>query len=175
MKKAIATALILFVAVVLAITPVLAQEPVLVFPFFSPPDIDVPAGQEVLVLTGWVACTRGLVRSFLTSIEVELFLDGQQQLSVEEADEIWGPIVDTFPNGEPVDPTGCIAGNEGQAWVTLWGYSLGAFDDVGAEHPLGMVWTYGHPVNDGFDLDGDGKPDKYTGSMDWSTTLHIVP
>ena len=57
--------------------------------------------------------------------------------------------------------------------VCFLGYPL-RFDEVGTHQVDYELWLV-HPVVDGYDSDGDGRPDMYRGSLGTaSTTIEVV-
>ena len=169
MKKLMAMMLLVGLSIMLVFATAMAQngdEPVYINPYFDE-NVSVQPGQEVILWNGWLACTRGQTRSFLTAVHQDWYLDGQPLFASDEDEaQYWSPI-------EPAeDTTGCISGHEGQAWLTLWFYSLGSFEE--GQHPLSLELWLDHPVNDGYDGDGDGQPDKYSGSFGLSTMDILV-
>ena len=169
MKKIIAVSILVCLTITLVFSTALAQEEPA---FVSPVDgtyFEVSQGQEVVLWDGWVACTKGLTTAFLTSVHLYWELDGEPLFtSDEEVAERWHPI-------QPWDLSSeCIAAHEGQSWFAFWGYPLGSFDEVGTHTVKLEVW-FDHPVTDGFDLDGDKRPDIYSGSTGLlSATIEVV-
>jgi hypothetical protein len=131
MKKIIAVSLLVCLSITLVFTTALAQEeqePVFVFPYFDE-YVVVSPGQEVVLWTGLVTCTRGQAVSFLNSVHLEWELDGEPLFSSdEEVAEFWFPI-------RPWDgPPGCISAQGRQSWFDFWGYSLYFDEDEVGTH-----------------------------------------
>jgi hypothetical protein len=173
MKKIFALSLLVCLTITLVFTTALAQEeqnPV----YVSPIDgtyFEVSAGDEIVLWNGWVACTRGLATAFLTSFQSSWELDGESLFSSEEeVAEFWFPLQPHQPYSECIPEVG-----RRQTWFAGWWYPIGSFDDVGNTHTVTLNFWFDHPVTDGFDLDGDGRPDKYSGSESLSATIKVVP
>jgi hypothetical protein len=105
----------------------------------------------------------------MTSADLDWEVDGVQLFSSDkEVDEFWRLI-------EPIDANSeCISGHAGQSWVGYWWYSIGSFDDVGGTHIVKLEQSFDHPITDGFDSDGDGRPDLYSGSSGLASTEIVV-
>jgi hypothetical protein len=173
MKKIIAISLLICLTVTPLFNTALAQapgEPA----FVSPIDgtyFEVSQGQEVILWMGWIACTRGQVTAFLTSAQLDWKFDGAPLLSSDEdVADFWLPMQTNQPYSECVSPIG-----DRQTWVAYWVYPIGSFDEVGT-HTVDLEIWLDHPVTDGFDGNGDRRPDLYRGSFGLlSADIAVVP
>ena len=112
----------------------------------------VSTDQELILRAGWGACTRGLVRAYITAAHYEWTLDGTPISLDEETAQYFGPI-------EAVGPSDtCVAGN-GTLWASLWRYSIGTLDP--GTYEISVHQWLDHPVIDGGDYDGDGRMDRF--------------
>jgi len=170
MKKIIAVSVLVCLTITLVFTTALAQEEPA---FVSPIDgtyFEVSQGQEVILWMGWVACTKGLATDFLTSVHLYWELDGEPLFSSDdEVAELWFPLQPHQPYSVCIPAVG-----RQQTWFAGWGYPLGSFDEVGTHTVKLEIW-FDHPVTDGFDSDGDKRPDIYSGSTGLlSATIEVV-
>lgn len=170
MKKVGTITLLVCLMIATVYTAALADNgypPVYVVPYFLD-EVNVYPDQEVILAMPVISCTRGQAVSYLTAIHMDWMHDGQPLFaSEEEFAEHWWPIF-------PEDQTGCISGQESQGWTAVWVYSLGYYDELG-DHVVSVEMWLDHPVNDGFDSNGDGRPDIYSGTLgEFTTTIHVV-
>lgn len=125
-------------------------------------DFSVRPSDEILLRWGWGACTAGQVQAFVSAVDVATSLDGQriegEWSTPEEAPQL----------------AGYCTGNGRLGWVTNWEYLLGNLEP--GAHTLHTTVTITHPVTDGFDSDGDGHPDRYSGVLieDAEITIYVV-
>jgi hypothetical protein len=121
---------------------------------FAADRVDIDASDYVVLGYGWVACTRGLVRVYLTGENIELGIDNRPHYIADGKDQYWGPIVST----EDEDAQQyCIAGDKIRLWSAHWDYPLGILEP--GEHTVYYHHWLDHPVTDGGDYNGDGQID----------------
>jgi len=118
--------------------------------------------EEALVLEwGWLACNRGLVRSFLDAVEVSFAVwnheSGEAVATVDPAGSAW-----LSPHTVPGFADACPSGKH-DAWGATWEYNLGGLQ-AGA-YDLHVSAVLKHPVSNGFDWDGNRIPDRYSGTL----------
>lgn len=132
-----------------------SQEPVEISLFAG--ESQVPGNTPVVLRFGWEADTSEQVADFLSSAEWVVNLDGEL---VPDAGEYWSDVEETRnrdPNGEA-------------NYQTFWRYSVGVLTP--GTHQVESELRFQRPVTDGFDSDGDGVPEEYSGTMPFS--LQIV-
>ena len=130
----------------------------------------VHAGEQLVIGHWWGACHPGLIKAFLRAIEEQEYtLDGAPLWDTQEAIQYWGPI-EEYADDPFMEP--CIGPSLTGYW-THWGHELALDPGV---HSLRFTLSLGHPVIDGGDWDGDGRPDKYTGQLyDLTVEIEVVP
>lgn len=168
MKKIIPITIIFCLVALLVPSAALANGGVVfVMPHYYD-DLYVNPDDELILGYAWFACTKGLVRDFLTAVHTTWEVDGELEVESHGKDDYWVPMM-------PFEITGCIAGNDGQAWLTWFEYSLGSGFTPGDVFDVTMVDCFTHPVNDGYDGDIDGIPDLYpAGCETYSVTIHVL-
>lgn len=138
-----------------ALSPVsAAQEEVPIPIFFDGRTfyVDEP-GQVGRLHFGWVACNKGLTQAYINASYIEVYLDGELLLAPDQAHDLWEPIVPFLPSMEC-----CI--QRSQSHAAPWHYVLAGLGP--GEYELRSIIALTHPVADGCDVDGDGKPDLLT-------------
>ena len=130
---------------------------------------DVTTDTNIILTMGWQACRRGVVQAALTSIQMELYLDGVQFLGPEDGIiQFWGPI-EKVPGGDEF----CIVTQE-YVWNTQWKYFLGKLS--AGEHVVYSILWLDHPITDVADYDGDGKIDVFKDLMlERTRIINVVP
>jgi len=174
MNRLVVISLILCLAFALTSATVFAQldafsqsghESFLIVPW-AQDEITVSTHEELILATGWAACTRGLVQSYITAAHYQWNLDGDPILPDEETAQYFGPIE---PRGEP---EWCLVGN-GTVWGSSWRYSIGTLSP--GTYEITLLHWLDHPVIDGGDWDGDGRIDLFEGEWaDETVTVHVV-
>lgn len=164
MKKLIVISIVLSLSITLT-TTVFAQTGGQVF--INPPymdEITVYTSDELILATGWGACTRGLVKAWINASSYEWYLDGNPIPIAGDQDSYWGPIeLSGFaPN--------CIAG-PGTSWRSSWRYPIGSLP--AGTYTIRLTALIDHKIIDGADYDGDGKPDFYEGGS-YKVIVHVV-
>jgi len=164
MKKLIAISIVLSLAITLT-TTVFAQTGGQVL--INPPHMDeitAFTNDELVLATGWGACTRGLVKAYINASTYEWYLDNLPISIAGGQDNYWGPI--EFSGSSPT----CLAG-PGTAWVSHWRYSIGSLP--AGTYVISLTTVTSHKIIDGGDYDGDGKLDFYEGGSS-EVTVHVV-
>jgi hypothetical protein len=128
----------------------------------------VNADDYVVLRHGWGACTKGLVKAYLTAVHTELTINGELVSVADGKDQHWGELREANPDFYD----GCIVGNEHTPRVVEWHYPLGTLDP--GEHEIHFYYWLDHPVIDGGDGDGDGKMDRFEGVITDRTFTIIV-
>ena len=117
----------------------------------------VAANTPVVLRFGWATDTPEQVADFLGSVELVVTLDGQL---LRNTGDSWSEIEEDRDSDEDGD----------MDYHTLWLYPVGVLSPGThlVESEMRLQW----PVTDGFDSDGDGVADEYSGTSDLS--LQIV-
>ena len=116
----------------------------------------VPGNTPVILRFGWEADTSEQVGDFLSSAELVVRLDG----GLLDGGQYWSDVEETAsrdPNGEA-------------NYQTFWRYLVGVLTP--GTHQVEAELRLQRPVTDGFDSNGDGVPEEYSGTMPFS--LQIV-
>jgi hypothetical protein len=159
MKRAVFITLLLCLLIVAVASLVQAEsEPLVITPYRSEPEIYTSAGREVIIRAGWGACTRGLAQASVhaSTISMEIDYNGIPWVTVEP------PSRNYWNQPESTDFTGlnaCVM-NTKFGWWTEWLYSLGMLE--AGTYDVHFFWTFTHPIPDGGDYDGDGRPDIFS-------------
>jgi hypothetical protein len=121
----------------------------------------VRPSDEIVLRWGWGACTRGQVTAFVRALDSTYLLDGiplQAQWSSPSEDR---------------SLSGYCTGGKNKGWVAHWEYPLGNLPP--GDHILHSMVVLKHPVTDGIDLNGDGRPDLYNGTrFDEEIIFHVA-
>jgi hypothetical protein len=169
MRKSIVLLLVGLLAVALSSSVTVAQGQVLIPAngIGGHYDVDLSEGEVPVVFWGWVACSRGHFKAFVKAFDQhEYSLNGVPLLTTEQANENWGPVEEA-----PAGWDYCIAQGLSPK-ISWWMYEL---DLEPGEYELHSTAYLAHPVTDGLDIDGDGRPDVYSGEMfDTVNTIHVV-
>jgi hypothetical protein len=131
-------------------------------------EFEATSDENVVIFWRWRVCSPGQDQAFLRALNQNYHeLDGVALFtSFEDAQQYWGPI-HLFEIREV-----CV-GNRDNVYVTFWEYDLGQLA-VGT-HYLHSIASLAHRVTDGFDGDGDGRPDSYSGLLfDQQITITVV-
>lgn len=160
----------LLVSVVLLVSVggvAVAEEVGPVYPWRAPwrDGLTVQQGDTIQLGALWFACTKGLASMATKQMVWQYFLDGQEI----PTQFVWSrPVRNT---DWPVDISTCVPHTDA-AWG-VFGQSPYMADEPG-EHTLTVVLSYRHPIIDGGDLDGDGRPDRNGEGWDFSMSLIVV-
>ena len=165
MKKLIVISVILILAITPA-TSVSAQtgDQVLVTPYFQD-EITVSTEDELILASGWAACTPGLVKAWINASYYQWYMDSTPILPEEDAFNYWGPIE---PRGS--SPS-CIIGT-GNIWGSSWRYSIGSL--TAGTYVISLTYGSDHKMIDGGDYDGDGHLDFFEGEREKAVIVHVV-
>jgi hypothetical protein len=125
--------------------------------YTDPDHFDIAPGQVAVIRAGWAACTPGLVRAFIEASDFEAILydDAGQQvigLTSEDIDRLWGPVVPS-----PGVQASCQGNQEPDSAERR--YVLR--DLPPGTYTLHSSLRMKHPLIDGGDYDGDGRPDRF--------------
>ena len=122
---------------------------------------EVPVGAALNVSGGWVAHRPGLVRSFLSAADLSLSVDGTP---ISNANDLYGPTIDV----------GDMDGDGDSEFGTFWTLTLGPLE-AGESYVVYMSLGLTHPIIDGGDYNGDGRPDRFgPGENLWSGTCTLM-
>ncbi len=161
-KRALPFLLVFFILSVATPAFGLNQDPVVIYPWQIPVNengvriVTVTRGQPVVLGANWGACTRGLVTAFALTSDISYVIDGRPVLRNPRLDSLYWK----FPP-EPVthpSASACV-NNTTQVWTISWAYDLKRLS-LG-DHPAHFEFWNDRLHIDGFDNDGDGKPDKF--------------
>ena len=166
MKK-ILVPLIVFGLLFAPITTVQAQDSVEIRMMGSY-EVTVQAGDQVVLLSGWGACSDALVKLAIKAFNIEIWLNGEPLMTPDDNGPYWGPIELWY---NPNNLT-CVVPPNSEIVVSYWRYALEPLDP--GTYEIHFVYSLDHPIIDGGDWDGDGKLDKYSGvRQDNIITLHV--
>jgi len=117
------------------------------------------AGNTPIVLRlGWETDTSEQVADFLSSAELVVRLDGEL---VADAGEYWSEIEESGDRDQ-----------NGEAnYQTVWLFPAGVLST--GTHRVEAELRFQRPVTDGFDSDGDGAPEEYSGTMPFSLPIVV--
>ena len=159
MRKWLALTAALSLALAIAV-PVSAADSVRINPFRMT-EATANAGDTVVLEVGWGACTKGLDLAFTRAARVEWWIDGVPFPTTP----VWTkPVPETA-----VDPSSRTSGTL-TSWRTYGQYPT-TFA-AGTYTVSVVMWTI-HPLPDGGDYDGDGKPDLFSGPWEAALTLTV--
>jgi hypothetical protein len=141
--------------------PVSAADTVTIRPF-SMDTATAKVGQTVVFSAGWGACTKGLDVAFTRAAHVEWSIDGKAFPTTT----VW-----TKPVPETSDAfSACLNGLSTIWWVS--GQYPTTFE--AGTYIVSVVMSMTHPLPDGGDYDGDGKPDLFSGPFADDLTLTVT-
>jgi len=117
----------------------------------------VPSNTPIVLRFGWVTDTHEQVADFLDSVELVVSVDGEL---VDDTGKYWGEIEELGDRDQDGDTD----------YQALWLYPVGVLT-LGT-HRVESEMRLQRPVVDGFDSDGNGVPDEFSGTTGFS--LQIV-
>ncbi|HJX38520.1 MAG TPA: Ig-like domain-containing protein [Anaerolineae bacterium] len=117
------------------------------------------AGNTPVVLRfGWETDTSEQVADFLGSVDLVVSLDGE---AVPDAGDYWSEVRESGGRDENGEPN----------YLTVWLYEVGVLST--GTHRVEAELRFQRPVTDGFDSDGDGAPEEYSGTMPFSLPIVV--
>jgi len=119
----------------------------------------VSSKSPVYLTTQWYADTAGYVEDYIDALELTVTLDGGDLPNVSD---YWGGIAQC----EDID-------HDGDAdYVARWRYPVGLLRT--GDHAIEAHFHLPYPLTDGFDWDGDGVLDVFSGSWQNSLAIHVA-
>jgi hypothetical protein len=130
-------------------------------------EITVSTDDTVVLGARWGACTKGLAQAWTRTSYINYTINGEPLFSSQkEAREYWGrpyPVMN-------LEPDNCVNGSE-TIWIVAWEYELGLNEgDYQVHFEMGTT----HPFHDGFDSDGDGKPDPQVFDIQFDFEIIVI-
>jgi hypothetical protein len=118
----------------------------------------VPSGSPVRLTTQWYAATEALAQDYLEALDLTIEVDGE-------------PLSDVPDHWSAAEPCGDFDEDGETDYVTRWAYPVKDLDD--GEHTVDAHFSLAYPITDGFDSDGDGVLDEFSGSWDYTLALRV--
>jgi hypothetical protein len=118
----------------------------------------VPGNTPIVLRFGWETDTSEQVADFLSSAELVVRLDGE-------------PVPDTGEYWSEIEESGDRDQNGDANYQTMWLYPVGVLTP--GTHRVEAELRFQRPVTDGFDSDGDGAPEQYSGIMPFSLPIVV--
>jgi len=118
----------------------------------------VPGNTSIVLRFGWETDTSEQVADFLSSVELVVSLDGEL---VPDTGEYWSEI----------EESGARDQNGEANYQTFWLYPVVVLTP--GTHRVDAELRFQRPVTDGFDSDGDGVPDEYSGTLPFSLPIVV--
>ena len=125
-------------------------------------------GEVGVIRSGWGACTGGLVQAYIKASNYELALDDVLLLTPEQVDELWGPPEPFVPDPPYED----VCPGKTRPMRARWRHPLSGLAP-GSYQLHSLIWT-DHPLIDGGDYDGDGRPDLFQPEDLYYDTLNTI-
>jgi len=118
----------------------------------------VPGNTPIVLRFGWETDTSEQVADFLSSAELVVRLDGEP---VPDSGQYWSEIEESGDRDQNGDAN----------YQTMWLYPVGVLTP--GTHRVDAELRFQRPVTDGFDSDGDGAPEQYSGIMPFSLPIVV--
>lgn len=118
----------------------------------------IPAGTPIILTIAWIADTPAFVADFLSSLDLTVTLDGDP---LSDVMDYWGEIEEWGDYDEDGDID----------YTSRWRYPVGVLS--AGTHEVDSEFHLQWPVTDGFDLNGDGIPDEYSGAWEYSLRITV--
>jgi C1A family cysteine protease len=118
----------------------------------------VASGKAVRLTTQWYVDVAAYADDWLDALDLTVEVDGA---ALSDVADHWGAI----------EPCGDIDEDGDTDYVTRWANVIGSLAD--GAHAVDSHFSLAYPVTDGFDFDGDGEPDAFSGSWDASVSLQV--
>jgi len=119
----------------------------------------VSSGSPIYLTTQWYADTAGYVEDYIDALELTVTLEGGD---LPDVSDYWGGITQCgdFDHDGDVD------------YVARWRYPVGLLST--GDHSVESYFHLPYTLTDGFDLDGDGLLDEFSGSWQHSLEIHVA-
>ncbi len=101
--------------------------------------LEVLPGADINVWGGWGAHKRGLIAAYLSAVDQSLSVNGTP---IANANDLYGPVV----------------GDRDSGFATYWNLALDPLEP-GQTYVIDQSLGLTHPIIDGGDYNGDGRPD----------------
>jgi hypothetical protein len=118
----------------------------------------VPSGSAVRLTTQWYVDAVDDATAYLDALD----------LTVEVDD---APLPDVADHWSAAEVCGDLDEDGDARYVTRWAYPLDPLAD--GAHTFDSTFSLAYPVTDGFDFDGDGEPDEFSGTWGYTVDLQV--
>jgi hypothetical protein len=167
MKKTLAVVIAL-ILLLTAVVAAQAQDETLIFLLWSGAEYTVNPDETVYLVFGWGACNQGLLKAAQNAFGLEITLDGEPFYQMVKKDPYWGAPYPIGPFEE------CIPAESASPVESDWFFPLDLSQfELDEEYEFSTSMWVDHQITDGFDSDGDGKPDFYSGVL-YSGTVTLT-
>jgi hypothetical protein len=167
MKKTLAVVIAL-ILLLTAVVAAQAQDQTLIVLLWDG-EYTVNPDDTVYLVFGWGACNQGLLKTAQNAFGLEITVDGDPFYQMVKKDPYWGA---PYPIG-PFEA--CIPAESASPVESDWFFPLDLSQfELDQEYEFSTIMWFDHLVTDGQDLDGDGKPDFYSGELISSTITLTV-
>jgi len=113
----------------------------------------------------WGACTVGLIKSYQNAAHIDITINGEPLFPTGEDAQYWSPP-------EPTELDGCIASDGKNASTSYWSYPFDPLEP--GIYKVHFHYWLDRQVTYGTDWDGDGKIDKFEGTIVENTVTIVV-